>query len=542
MAPLRTNTLYYGDNLQILRDYIPDESIDLIYLDPPFNSNRSYNVLFKETTSAASAAQTGAFEDTWHWGDATVQAYEQIALHGGDHTARLLKAMVGALGHNDVTAYLSMMAIRLVELRRVLKPTGSIYLHCDPAASHYLKVLMDSIFGPRNFRNEITWQRTNVHNDAKRWGTVADTILYYGRSHDVVWNPPLVPHTEAYLASKYTHDDDDGRGVYRLDNMTSPNPRPNMMYEWKGHASPPYGWRYSKETMTKLDAERRVWYPASPARRPQLKRYLNEMSGSAMNSIWTDIPPINSQAKERLGYAIQNPLALLERIINVSSNPGDIVLDPFCGCGTAVHAAHKLGRKWIGIDITHLAIGLIRRRMEDAFLALKDKIKVVGEPVDLTGAAELAKTPYEFQYWALDRVGAQPAGGDRKKGMDRGIDGIIPFIEGSTDRRRVIVFVKAGKLTPAFVRDLKGVLDREGEPIGVLLTLNNPTREMKTEAAAAGLYHSDFWNKDYPRIQMLTAEDLLNKKTVAMPQQQASPFARAPREKRREGKQTNLNL
>jgi site-specific DNA-methyltransferase (adenine-specific) len=257
----------------------------------------------------------------------------------------------------------------------------------------------------------------------------------------------------------------------------------------------------------------------------------------------TDIRPINAAAAERLGYPTQKPLELLERIVSASSNEGDIVLDPFCGCGTAVHAAHKLGRKWIGIDITHLAIGLIRRRMEDAFPELKDKIKVVGEPVDLTGAAELAgKDPYQFQWWALDRISAQPAGGDRKKGMDRGIDGIIPFIEGNTDRRRVIVSVKAGKLTPGFVRDLKGVLDREGEPIGVLVTLNNPTREMKTEAAAAGTYHSDFWNKDYPRIQIVTAEDLLNKRAVAMPPQQASPFAKAPKEKRREGKQTGLGL
>ncbi len=340
---MKTNTLYYGDNLQILRDYIPDESVDLVYLDPPFNSNRSYNVLFKETGAKDSPKQIEAFEDTWHWGKVAQDTFEQIALHGSDDTARLLKAMVDALGHNDVTAYLAMMSVRLIELRRVLKPTGSIYLHCDPTASHYLKVLMDSIFDPTNFRNEITWQRTNVHNDAKRWGTVADTLLYYGKTQDVVWNPPRVPHSEGYLASKYTHDDGDGRGPYRLDNMTSPNPRPNMMYGWKGHASPPYGWRYSKETMARLDAERRISYPSSTARRPQLKRYLAEMSGSAMNSIWTDIAPINSQAKERLGYATQKPLALLERIISASSKEGGLVLDPFCGCGTAVHAAHKLG-------------------------------------------------------------------------------------------------------------------------------------------------------------------------------------------------------
>lgn len=535
------NTLYYGDNLPVLRDkrHFPDASVHLIYLDPPFNSSRSYNVLFKEATKASSPAQIEAFEDTWHWSPSAQLAFEEVALRGSDDTARLLQAMVDALGHNDVTAYLAMMAVRLIELHRVLKPTGSIYLHCDPTASHYLKVLMDSIFGPANFRNEITWQRTNVHNDVKRWGTVADTILYYGKTQDVCWNPPVLPHTEAYLASKYTHDDHDGRGVYRLDNMTSPNPRPNMMYEWKGHASPPYGWRYSKETMAKLDSDGRVWYPTSPSRRPQLKRYLNEMGGSAMNCVWTDIAPINSQAKERLGYATQKPLALLERIIAASSDPGNVVLDPFCGCGTAVHAAQKLGRRWLGIDVTHLAIGLIRRRMEDAFPGIA--INVVGEPADLPSAKELADSdPYQFQWWALDRLGASPAGaGERRKGRDLGIDEIVPFVEGSTQRRRVIVSVKAGKLSPTFVRELIGVLKREGEPIGVLVTMNEPTRDMKTEAIAAGSYHSDRWGRDYPKVQIITAKDLLAGKQVKMPPQ-VSPFAQAQRERAAEGEQPSL--
>jgi len=440
---LKTNVLYYGDNLEILRNHIPHESVDLIYLDPPFNSNRSYNVLFRESGGASSEAQIEAFEDTWRWGPTAQGAYEEAMTGPHQKVARMLRAMVDGLGHNDVTAYLSMMAVRLVELHRVLKPTASIYLHCDPTAGPYLRVLLDSIFDPRNFRNEITWQRTNVHNDAKRWGTVADTILYYGKTAEVVWNQPRVRLTDAHLASKYTHDDGDGRGSYMLDNMTSPNPRPNMMYEWKGHVSPPYGWRYSRETMAKLDADGRVWYPPSKDRRPRLKRYLNEMAGSAMNSVWTDIPPINSQAKERLGYSTQKPLALLERIIAASSTEGDIVLDPFCGCGTAVHAAHTLGRRWIGIDITHLAISLIRRRMQDAFPGIA--IEVIGEPVDLTGARDLAqRDKYQFQWWALDRLGAQPVSG-KKKGSDKGIDGVIPFFAGpKEDYKRVIVSVKGG--------------------------------------------------------------------------------------------------
>jgi len=220
MKGLKTNTLYYGDNLPILRDYIPDESVDLIYLDPPFNSNRSYNVLFKESGGGSSEAQIGAFEDTWHWGDAATEAYEQIAHHGDDDTARLLTAMVSALTMNDVTAYLSMMAVRLVELRRVLKPTGSIYLHCDPTVSHYLKVLMDSIFGPKNFRNEITWQRTGEHSDAKRWGRVADTLLFYTKSETWTWNTQFTPYEDEYVKERYRYVDEGTGRLHWRNTMT----------------------------------------------------------------------------------------------------------------------------------------------------------------------------------------------------------------------------------------------------------------------------------------------------------------------------------
>ncbi len=543
MSPLQTNTLYYGDNLQILRDYIPDESIDLIYLDPPFNSNRSYNVLFKERTKDASAAQTGAFEDTWHWGPAAQEAFDQIAHHGSDNTAKLLKAMVDALDRGDVTAYLSMMAIRLVELRRVLKPTGSIYLHCDPAASHYLKVLMDSIFGPKSYRNEIIWERTTGRKSGNQYGRVHDTLLFYTRSDGSTWNAPSLPQSLDTVKGHDLVTDSDGV-VWRYSDLTGAGGGPPRRFGDRGEIPPPTGrhWQFAQDGIDNLWAAGRIAF--SRGAQPRLRTKLEDLAGVDVRDVWTDIRPINAAAAERLGYPTQKPIALLERIIAASSNEGDIVLDPFCGCGTAVHAAHKLGRKWIGIDITHLAIGLIRRRMEDAFTELNGKIPVVGEPVDLTGAAELAaRDPYQFQWWALDRVGALPAGGgERKKGMDRGIDGIIPFVEGATDRRRVIVSVKAGNVSPLFVRDLKAVLEREGEPIGVLLTLKKPTREMITEAVAAGSYHSEFWGRDYPKIQMLTAEDLLNKRGVDMPQQQASPFAKAPKEKRREGKQTGLDL
>lgn len=504
MKGLKPNVLYYGDNLPVLREHIPDESIDLIYLDPPFNSNRSYNVLFKEAGGTdESPAQIEAFEDTWHWGDAAQEAFEEIALHGTDDTARLLHAMVDALGHNDVTAYLSMMAIRLVELRRVLKTTGSIYLHCDPTASHYLKVMMDSIFGPRNFRNEIVWHYSGWNKKLKgKFESRSDTILFYAKGS----------------AEKQTFN--------------------SYSRQW---ASVDEYVKVRKQAV-RQDDDGRSYVLSDAGAGKRVRRYLDEAmnTGAFIDNVW-DIDKLNNSSAERLGYPTQKPLRLLERIVAASSNAGDIVLDPFCGCGTAVHAAQKLGREWIGIDITTLAVNLIVRRMEDAFPALKDNIAVEGHPVDLPGAQQLAdKDKYQFQWWVLGRIGALPAGGDRKKGMDRGIDGVIPFMEGLTERRRVLVSVKGGGITSGHVRDLKGVLDREGAPIGVLVTMKPPTREMKTEAASAGSYISEIWGT-FPKLQMLTVADVLNGKKVQMPPH-ASPFAQAPKEVVSDGEQKELEL
>jgi site-specific DNA-methyltransferase (adenine-specific) len=403
------------------------------------------------------------------------------------------------------------MAARLVELRRALKPTGSLYLHCDPTASHYLKVILDAIFGPENFRSDITWKRTNVHSDSKDWSAVADTLLYYVKDarKAFTWNPIRVEHGEEYLRTKYRYKDADGR-VYRLDNMTSPNPRPNMMYEWQGHASPPMGWRYERATMERLDAEGRIWYPDSKAKRPQLKRYLDEMSGTLLTNVWTDIDPINSQARERLGYPTQKPVALLERILEASSNPGDLVLDPFCGCGTALVAAQKRGRRWIGIDITYLAIAVMKARLKDVFGL--EAVEVLGQPTEVEGARALAQSPegrYQFQWWALNLVDAQPVGGKQRKGADRGIDGVITFTDKHGILQTVLVSVKSGHVNSAMVRDLKGTIEREKAVIGLFLTLEDPTREMQLEADTAGLFHSEVWNRDYPKLQILSIRQLL---------------------------------
>ncbi len=547
--PITQNTLFYGDNLPILREYFPDECIDLIYLDPPFNSSRSYNVLFKEEGGEEAEAQITAFEDTWHWNAATEHAYHEMVQNAPANVAQMIGALREFVGTNQMMAYLVMMATRLVELHRVLKPTGSLYLHCDPTASHYLKIILDTIFGAENFRNEIIWQRTNVHSDSKTWSAVNDNILFYTKTDTFTWNAIYLPHSEEHIESKYKNVDETGRR-YTLSDMTSPNPRPNMMYEWKGFPYPPNGWRYSKETMQKLDSEGRVWYPDDKAKRPRLKRYLDEMSGTLVTTVWTDINPINSQAQERLGYPTQKPLTLLERITQASSNEGDLILDPFCGCGTAVAAAQKLNRRWAGIDVTHLSISLMKYRMNDMF-ALEEKkdYQVVGEPEDVQSAKQLAKDDrYQFQWWALSLIHAKPLGGESgsregKKGSDKGIDGVINFINEKNKTERVLIQVKSGHVKSGDIRDLRGVLDREEAAIGVFITLEEPSKDMNTEAVSSGYYHSDLWQKDYPRIQILTIEDLLNGKGIDMPKYvSGQTFKQAEKVKKNQGKQGELGI
>ncbi len=543
--PITENILFYGDNLFILREHIASESVDLIYLDPPFNSSRNYNVLFKDEHGTESEAQITAFEDTWHWNIAAEAAYSELLTEAPDHVAKMIESLRDFIGTNQMMAYLVMMAARLVELHRVLKPIGCLYLHCDPTASHYLKIILDTIFGPQNFRNEIIWKRTNVHSDAKHWSPVSDTILFYTKGTKFTWNPPYAPHSEQHVESKYSSTDPDGRR-FTLSDMTSPNPRPNMMYEWIGYSSPPNGWRYSKETMAKLHAEGRIWYPDSKTKRPRLKRYLDEMPGTLLSSIWTDIPPINSQAAERLGYPTQKPLELLERIIQASSNADSVILDPFCGCGTAIAAAQKLGRKWIGIDITHLSIALQKYRMEAMFPGIK--FKVVGEPKDIGAARQLAQEDrYQFQWWALSLIRARPLGGEAgsregKKGSDKGIDGVIAFIDDNTGKaKRVLVQVKSGHVNSSHIRDLVGTVQREQAAIDVYITLEAPTRDMTTEAVKAGFYHSPGWNKDYPCIQILTIEELLHNAEVKMPPQFGT-FKQAQRIQQSDAIQRELGL
>ncbi|RLE62199.1 MAG: site-specific DNA-methyltransferase [Thermoprotei archaeon] len=502
------NKLYYGDNLDILRRYIKDESVDLIYLDPPFKSEQDYNILFAEQNGTRSAAQIKAFEDTWHWDQASARAYEETVETSPEPVSRALQAFRKFLGENDMLAYLSMMAPRLLELRRVLKETGSIYLHCDPAASHYLKMLMDAVFGPVSFRNEIVWKRTSGHSDARRYGRVHDILLYYGRGESPDWYHTYQPYDEAYVQQYYRYQDDDGRKWMSGDLSASGLSGGGYEYEWKGVTRV---WRCPKETMERLDNEGSIFYTRTGI--PRLKRYLDEAKGLPVQDVWTDIEALRSWHQERLSYPTQKPEGILERIITTSSKKGDIVLDPFCGCGTAIAVAQRLERRWIGIDITHLAISLIKHRLHSAFGA-KAIYDVIGEPVDLSSAMVLAKEdPYQFQFWALGLVGARPT--DPKKGADKGIDGRLYFHDDEKNTKQIIFSVKSGKVGVSHIRDLRGVVEREKAEIGVYISLNEPTKPMRKEAASAGFY--TFGNHKYAKLQLLTIEELLKGKRIDYP-------------------------
>ena len=550
------NTLFYGDNLTLLRDraYFPDDSVDLIYLDPPFNSNRSYNVLFRDESGRDSDAQITAFEDSWHWGRGTEALYADLVTGGDERLVRLLSALVGGqdesglLGRNQMSAYLVMMAARLAELHRVLKPTGSLYLHCDPTASHYLKLVLDTIFGEWNFRNEITWQRTESHNTAEKYGNVADTLLYYGRTETTIWNQQYQQYSDAQL-SRFRYTDDDGR-KYKLDDLTAPRPDSNSgKFEWRGTMpGPTRGWGYKVEQLEEWWQEGRIHTKKDGTPRMDgLKVYLDEAAGKPLQNVWTDITRIANTAKERLGYPTQKPLALLKRIIKASSNPGDVVLDPFCGCGTAIDAAQGLGRRWLGIDITHLSVALMKYRLQDRHgLRAGRDYRVIGEPQDLAGARNLAEQEqdgrYQFQWWALSLIGARPQGGRGssrrgKKGADGGVDGIIHFLDENRNTRQVVVQVKSGKVSRPDIGDLRGLLDA-GAAIAVFITLEPPTGPMEQLAIEAGYYESELWGR-FPRVQILTIEDLLDGRSVEMPTEHGT-FRQAPRAREQRDEQGRL--
>ena len=470
---MNTNQLYYGDNLDILRNHIPDESIDLIYIDPPFNSNQAYNVIFSETDGSSSQAQIQAFEDTWRWGETTEQAYHELVVTAPHLLVETIKSFRGFLTETNLMAYLVMMALRLVELHRVLKPTGSFYLHCDPTASHYLKIILDQIFGVENFRNEMVWSYRRWPAKQNNFQKMHDIILFYSKEKQE-----------------------------NTFNVIYETLSAGTLKRWKG-----------KKSKVSFEGEVRLATQMTNV----------ESQGRPADDVWS-IPVINSQAKERLGYPTQKPEALLERIIKASSNEGDVVLDAFCGCGTAVAVAQRLNRRWIGVDITHLAIALLKYRLDDAF-GDDVKYEIIGEPKDAESARALAvQDRYQFQWWALSLIRARPYQG-KKKGADEGVDGMIYYQDVDPDNpkktltRKIVVQVKSGKVSVRDIRELKSVVDSQDAVIGVFITLNPPTQPMVKEAATAGRFQ---WlhvtHTTYPKIQIRTIEELLAGNGIEYPQ------------------------
>jgi site-specific DNA-methyltransferase (adenine-specific) len=515
------NTLFYGDNLNILREKIADECVDLIYLDPPFNSKADYNILYKETTGKPSEAQITAFEDTWHWGEDAERTFQEIIDKAPAHLIEMMRAFRQFMGSNDMMAYLTMMCIRLIELHRVLKPTGSLYLHCDPTASHYLKILMDTIFGKKNFRNEIIWKRSQPKSHMSlRFSNSHDVILTYAKSDKTVFHSQYRPHDPDYVEKFYRFVEPETGRRYRLGDLTNPNKnRPNLTYEFPPGSGVTRVWRWTKDRMMKAWKDGLVVMPKDGGV-AQCKRYLDDMEGSPVTDIWDDIEHLHGMQKELLGYPTQKPEALLERILNASSEEGGVVLDPFCGCGTTITAAQKTKRSWIGIDVTHLAINLIKWRLKHMFsLEPRKDYKVIGEPEDLAGAMELAsQNRYQFQWWATSLIDARPYG-DKKKGSDTGIDGFIYFNVDKDKFGKGIVSVKSGKVSVKDIRDLGHVMDREKAEISIFVTLQSPTRDMVKEAVSKGLYRSPISGEDYQRIQIFTVEDLLGGKKPDIPHQ-----------------------
>jgi site-specific DNA-methyltransferase (adenine-specific) len=539
------NKLFFSDNLGILREHVADETVDLVYLDPPFNSAASYNVLFQEKTGERSAAQITAFEDTWEWTSEAEEAYRETVTGAPERVVRIMEALRGFLGTSDMMAYLTMMTPRLLELHRVLKETGSIYLHCDPTASHYIKLLLDAIFGNEHYQNEIVWKRTAAHSDSKQgathFGRVHDVIFYYSKGDKPKFNPQWLPYDKEYIETHYRFIEEGTGRRYRKGDLTAGKPGGDTLYEWKGVR--PYAgryWAYSRAKMEEFEKQGRLVYTKSGM--PEYKRYLDEMPGRPSQSLWDDIPPINSQAKERLGYPTQKPEALLERIIRASSNEGDVVLDPFCGCGTAVTVAERLHRRWIGIDITHVAISLIRSRLRDTFGEELAPYEVVGDPKDLPSAEALAlHDRYQFQWWAVGLVGGRPAQ-DGKKGKDTGIDGLLYFFDDTSGRpKKIVIQVKSGNVKSGDIRDLVGVVQREGAAIGAFVTLKSATRDMQKEAVSAGFYESESFGH-FPRLQILTVEQLLAGQKLLYPHAGAATFKRAERQSKAKTHQPGLDF
>ena len=518
------NTLYYGDNLDILRRKVRDETVDLCYIDPPFNSKRNYFQIYNNI-GKDDAAQAQAFIDTWTWNELAVAGFQEIITNfEGRYTRQtieLMKGLKAVLGDNGLLAYLISMAQRANEIQRVLKPTGSFYLHCDPTCSHYLKLILDGIFCGRggDFRGEIIWKRKSGRGEAdkksKEFGQQHDVILFYSKTNDNKFSALYnMDAAQDYIDKRFKYLDGDGRR-YRKSPLTSPSYRANLRYEYKGYQPPEKGWAVSREVMEQMEQSGRLIFPDDKTKRIERKAYLDEYKGQPVQSIWSDIHFINPMASERLGYPTQKPEALLERIIQASSHEGDTVLDAYCGCGTTVAVAQRLRRNWIGIDITYQSIAVILKRLEDQFGAdVLNTVTLDGIPRDMDSARALAnkkddRVRKEFEKWALLTYSKNRATLNEKKGADKGVDGIAYFVTGHDTTERVIFQVKSGGVKRNDIATLNSDRQRENAALAVFITLEDSTKPMRDEALAAGVYRHELLNRDVPRIQIVTVQEII---------------------------------
>lgn len=519
------NQLYYGDNLEVLRRYIKDESVDLCYIDPPFNSKRNYNQIYNNI-GAEDKAQAQAFIDTWEWDDHAIRGIDEILTnyHGlfTQQCVALISGLTNVLGKGSLLAYLVSMTLRITEIHRVLKPTGSFYLHCDPTASHYLKLILDAVFCSNKgiYQSEIVWKRTTAHGNAKqgakKFEINFDTIFLYSKTNQYTFNTIYRPFQEDQLEQQYNKVDHNGRR-YRLVTPTAAKGGGDTSYEFHG-VKPPKGrfWAYSKENMEKFYEDNKLYFSSSG--QPYIKYYLDERPGVAVMSFWDDIKPMSPTSKERLGYPTQKPEALLERIIKASSNENDVILDAYCGCGTTIAVCQKLDRQWLGIDITYQSISLILKRLEDSFgKEFVDTIKLHGIPKDIESAKALAnkaddRTRKEFEKWAILTYTNNRAVINVKKGSDKGVDGTVYFQGDKGEPEKVIFQVKSGKVKSGDIRDLLGTMTLENASIAIFITLENPTKDMLKTAKSAGFYQNKLMTHSCDKIQIVTVQDIIENK------------------------------
>ena len=511
----RPNRLYYGDCLDVLREW-PAQCVDLVYLDPPFNSKANYNVLYGSTNGAS--AQLRAFSDTWHWDEAAARRIEAVERAPARRSHGALTGLRTILGESGMLAYLSYMAERLEQCRHVLRNHGSLYLHCDPTASHYLKVMLDAIFGAKQFRNEIVWRRATAKGLAStRLASNHDVLFCYGKTTKPLWHPTYTGHDPAYIEKSYRHVEAQTGRRYRLDNLTNPNKdRRNLTYEFLGVTRV---WRWTKERMIRAYAQGHI-VQTRPGGVPSYKRYLDEQNGRAVDDLWTDIAPLQAKAQERIGYPTQKPVALLDRIIRSSSNELDIVLDPFCGCGTTIAAADLAKRQWVGIDISPFAVKLVRDRR---LRPMGRTAEIAGIPTDMEGARMLLeRNAFDFEAWAVTAVpGLAP--NERQVG-DRGIDGrgAMMHVPDGTESRLVLAQVKGGGYTASSMRDFQRVIERENAAAGIYITLERvQARSARQTTSELGTF--TIGAQRYPRLQLWSIEELLDDREPHLPDM-ADPY------------------